>query len=224
MKLTYTIGAAILMTCGSAVFAGPVIDLAPGDNTSGLSGIRNTDMSELIGSIESDILQDFTIYANSGGIDGPEILYEGTLMTRVARSFETGRIHFNYRILNPNAQLLGAISNVEVTGYQGFQTRVEYRDELTSPGFDGPEAATRSANGDILNFDFGQLLDTAEDSRYFFAMIDSENWYADAALATIYLQSGESVTLSVAGANPVPAPGALGLLSAAGLMTIRRRR
>jgi len=224
MNLTQTtIGAAILMTCGSA-FAGPVIDLAPSEFTSGLSGIMNTQMSELIGSVQSDVLQDFTIYANNDAVNGAA-LYQGTLMTRVVRSNQTGLIHFNYRILNPNAQLGGQVSNVEVSGYTGFQTRVEFRNELTAPGVDGPSDASRSADGDILNFDFAGMLDTAEDSRYFFAMVDSTEWYADAATATIYLQSGESVSLSVAGANPaVPAPGALGLLSAAGLLTIRRRR
>ncbi len=224
MNLTHTtIGAAILMTCGSA-FAGPVIDLAPSEFTSGLSGIANTQMSELIGSTQSDVLQDFTIYANNDAINGVA-LYQGTLMTRIVRSYQTGRIHFNYRLLNPNAQLDGQVSNVEVSGYTGFQTRVEFRNDPTSLGVEGPINASRSADGDILNFDFAGMLDTNEDSRYFFAMVDSTEWYADAATATIYLESGESVTLSVAGANPaVPAPGALGLLSAAGLMTVRRRR
>ncbi len=224
MNLTKTtIGAAILMTCGSA-FAGPVIDLAPSEFTSGLSGIKNTQMSELIGVTEADIYQDFTIYAGND-VESGEALYQGTLMTRIVRSNQTGRIHFNYRLLNPNAQLAGQVSNVEVSGYTGFQTRVEFRDELSAPGIEGPTNASRSADGDILNFDFAGMLDTAEDSRFFFAMVDTTEWYANAAIATIYLQSGESVTLSVAGANPaVPAPGALGLLSAAGLMTVRRRR
>ncbi len=224
MNLTKTtIGAAILMTCGSA-FAGPVIDLAPSEFTSGLSGITNTQMSELIGATEADIYQDFTIYAGND-VESGEALYQGTLLTRIVRSYQTGRIHFNYRLLNPNAQLAGQVSNVEVSGYEGFQTRVEFRNELSEPNVEGPANASRSANGDILNFDFAGMLDTQDASRFFFAMTDTTEWYANAATATIYLQSGESVTLSVAGANPaVPAPGALGLLSAAGLMTVRRRR
>lgn len=225
MNLTQTIGAAIIMACGSTAFAGPVADLGAGDIAGNLSGIMNTTMSELIGVTQSDVFQDFTINADAqGGGDGG-VLYEGTLMTRVVRSNETGLLHFNYRILSPNADLFGAISHVEVSGFAGFQTRVEFRNELTSPGQAGPISAERSIDGDILGFGFGQMLNTSDDSRFFFAMVDTDTYYEDAAIATIYLQSGESVSMSVVGATPpIPAPGSLALLSAAGLITVRRRR
>jgi MYXO-CTERM domain-containing protein len=223
MKVSKTIGAAIIMACGSTAFAGAVVDLAPSQFVGGLSGIMNTQMSELIGASQSDIYQDFSIYA--GGARGESPLYEGTLMTRVVRSNETGNLTFNYRILDPNAQLAGVVSNIEVSGFEGFQTRIEFRNELTSPGSEGPESAIRDLSGDILDFSFDGGLATADESRFFFAMTDTDTFYENAATATIYLQSGESVSLSVVGANPaVPAPGALGLLSAAGLISVRRRR
>jgi len=225
MNLSQTLGAAIIMACGSAALAGPVVDLAPGEITGGLSGITNTTMGELIGSVQSDVYQDFAIYANQDQGQGQQALYEGTLMTRVVRSNQTGNLHFNYRILNANSELAGMISRIEVDGFEGFQTRVEYRNELSSPGVQGPSDASRSGNGNILNFEFDELLDSSADSRYFFAMVDTDTFYENAANATIFLQNGESVTLSVAGATPsVPAPGALALLSAGGLMTMRRRR
>jgi len=222
MNLSQSISAAILMATGSVAYAGAVVDLAPSQLTNGLSGIMNSQMSELIGVTQSDIYQDFVI-SGAGGAGGS--LYQGTLMTRVVQSNETGNMTFNYRILNANMELAGVISNIEVGGFSGFQTRVEYRDELDSPGIGGPDSANRDATGDILNFSFNNGLPGIEESRFFFAMTDTNVFYQNAAIATIYLESGESVSLSVVGANPaVPAPGALGLLSAAGLLTVRRRR
>lgn len=223
MKITQTIVASVVIACGSTAYAGAVVDLAPSQFTGGLSGIMNTQMSELIGSVQMDNYQDFSIYANNDG-RGQEALFEGTLMTRVVRSNQTGNLHFNYRLLTPNDQLAGRISHIEVSGFEGFQTRIEFRNETTSPGFEGPEGATRSADGSILNFNFASGLDTADESRFFFAMVDTDTYYMDSAIATIYLETGESVSLSIVGANPIPTPGALGLLGAAGLISTRRRR
>jgi len=223
MKLSTTIGSAIIIACGSAAYAGAVVDLAPSQFTGGLSGIMNTQMEELRGATLVDYYQDFSITGE--GDRGESALYEGTLMTRIVRSNQTGNLHFNYRFMAGNDQLEGMISRIEVSGYDGFQTRVEFRNELTSPGDSGPNSAERSLDGDMLNFDFGTDLATGEESRFFFAMVDTDTYYADAATATIYLQNGESVSLSIYGANPaVPTPGALGLLSAAGLISVRRRR
>lgn len=223
MNYSKAIGAAILMACSSAAYAGAVVNLAPSQFADGLSGITNTEMSELIGVSESDIYQDFAIYSGEGR--GELALYEGTLMTRVVRSHQTGNLTFNYRLMSPNAELAGVISHIEVGGFDGFETRVEYRGEVTGPGNEGPEGADRDSTGDILNFSFDTGLATADESFYFFAMTDADTFYENAALATIYLQSGESVSMSIVGANPaVPAPGALGLLSAAGLISVRRRR
>ncbi|MBL4698684.1 MAG: hypothetical protein JKX70_07610 [Phycisphaerales bacterium] len=231
MNYARQIAAAAIVACCSTAYAGPVIDLAPGEAFDGLSGIMNTEMSELIGSIEADMVQEFTIFANSEGGDAPAILYQGSLRTMVARSFETGLLHFNYRLTSSNPEFAGLISNVEVNGFEGIQTRVEYRDELTSPGDVGPSAASRSANGDVLDFDFGESFDLGEESRWFFAMLDTDAFSEPGlgiaeggATATIYLRTGEQVSLSVFGAGPIPTPGTLALLSVGGMMGIRRRR
>jgi len=223
MNFTKAIGAAVLMACGSAAYAGAVVNLAPSQFTGDLSGISNSDMHELVGVTQSDIYQDFSIYA--GGARGVNALYEGTFMTRVVRSNDTGNLTFNYRIVEPNPQLAGMIDHIEVGGFTGFDTRVEFRDELINQSGEGPSSAARSIDGDVLNYGFDSGLPTNEETLYFFAMTDATSFYENAAVATIYLQSGESVSLSVVGANPaVPAPGALGLLSVAGLMGVRRRR
>ncbi len=223
MNFLSTMSMAALFACGSTAMAGMVVDLAPSQTASGLSGIMNTEMSELIGTIESDKYLDFSIFSNAEG-GSSSLLYQGTLMTRVVRSNQSGNLHFNYRILDPNTELSGMISHIEVTGFEGFQTRVEFRSDSPSAGLEGPVMAHRSSAGSMLDFTFDGGLDTGA-SRFFFAMLDTDTFYEDAALATIYLQSGESVSLVVDGASrAVPAPATLGLLSVAGLFSSRRRR
>jgi hypothetical protein len=231
MNRLQLISVAVTASCGAAVYAGPVVDLAPGDFTPELSGIMNTQMSELIGATESDTTYDFSIFSSPNGAsagDGPALLYEASLQTRIVRSNETGNLHFNYRITDPNVELLGQVSHIEISGFAGLQTRIEYRNELTAPGDEGPIAAARSIDGDLLSFDFGEILDTHEESKYFFAMLDidtfgqAEEGLGNVAVATIYLHSGDTVSIDIPG--PVPTPSALSLLSIAGIITARRRR
>lgn len=225
MNLAQTLGAVVVLAAGPVALAGIPIELQPGQTAGGLVGTTNTEWSELIGSEQHDFFQEFTVTGGSGD------LYSATLMTRVVRSNQTDHLHFNYRIMDPNEQLSGQVSYIEITGFQGLSTRVEYRNETTAPGDSGPFDASRDASGDMLTFNFGSDLATGESSRFFFAMVDADDFTAlpvgddipgNGATATIYLNSGESVTLNVVG--PVPAPGALGLLAMGGLVSVRRRR
>ncbi|MCA9276825.1 MAG: PEP-CTERM sorting domain-containing protein [Phycisphaerales bacterium] len=222
MNILRQIPVVAALAAASVAHAGAVVDLAPSEFVSGLSGINNHEMSELIGSSISDKYINFSIYGTGEGVSP---LYEGTLMTRVVRSHMTGNLTFNYRVMNANPELDGRISHIEVGGFSGWETRVEYRDDAISTGNEGPMDAMRYAHGDILDFSFSGGLDTWAESHYFFAMTDTDTFYADSTLATIYLESGESVSLVVDSANPaVPAPGSLALLGGAGLLCSRRRR
>ena len=224
MNILNTISVASVLVVSAAAQAGAVVNLAPSQVTDGLSGIMNTQMSELIGSAISDKYIDYSILDGGAG-EGGSPLFEGTLMTRVVRSHQTGNLTFNYRILDTSSSFGSQISHIEVGGFEGFQTRVEFRNEATSPGVQGPFGAERNALGDIVDFSFQGGLAAADNSHYFFAMTDAENFFEDSALATIYLDSGESVSLVVDSATPaVPAPGAFGLLAGAGLLSTRRRR
>jgi len=83
MNFVQTVGVTVLLAW-STLAQGEVVELAPGDFNASLVGINNTELNELIGTSISDIFQDFTIYAQGKGIGaGEEILYQGTLMTRV---------------------------------------------------------------------------------------------------------------------------------------------
>jgi len=233
MNCIQSIGVAVVLAAGTIAQA-DVANLAPGDFAGGLFGVTNTELPELIGASVSDIFQDFTIYSGGEGAQGDGVLYQGTLMTRVVRSNQTGNLTFNYRIMDPAPGFEGVISDIDLTGYSDFETRVEYRSEVNGPGDEGPVDASRSEDGDVINFDFGLILDSDKASRFFFVMTDATEFgqpNGDAAnglggaLATIYLQSGESVTLNVVGPSPsIPAPGTLLLLSGAGLIGTRRRR
>lgn len=220
MNYTRTVGAMIALACGSIASAGDVQQLAAGDSVTGLSGTDNIITSELQGVTLADNFHQFAIYGTGEGVD-ESALYEGTLMTRVVRSNETGLLTFNYMLQEPNAQLLGSISHIEISGFAGWDARVEYRTDASAPGDEGPADASRSADGNTIDFDFGSLLDIGEESRFFFVMTDAESFNENLSVATIYLQSGESVSFDI---GAVPTPGALGLLSIAGLISTRRRR
>jgi hypothetical protein len=224
MNFLNSIAVAALVTTASTTLAGPVINLAPSQLADGLSGIDNSEFIEIRGTAISDKYIDFSIYSDTEG-DAPELLYEGTLMTRVVRSHMTGNLHFNYRVFDGNTDMNGRISHIEVGGFGEYQTRVEYRSDTIPDADEGPSSAHRSLDGNILDFAFDGGLNTEDDTMYFFAMVNTDTFYEDATLATIYLETGHSVSLVVDSATPgVPAPGALALLGSAGLIAGRRRR
>lgn len=215
-------GALVASVCTGMAWAGAVVDLAPGQLAEGMSGITNAQMPELIGTVEFAHYNQFSVSSLARGADAP--LYRASLLMSAVRSNQTGNLTLNFRIYNPDSSLEGQISHVEITGFENLQTRVEYRGEASGPGDEGPASAQRSIDGGVLTYDFGESLQTSESSRLFFAMLNVSEYDMDAyrPQATIYLLSGESVSIDIA--PPVPAPGALALLGLGGLCAARRRR
>lgn len=219
MKTTNIMGLALITASGAAM-AGPVYDLQPGAIYEGLSGITSAQMPELRGAIVNDYYNDFTIDALAGDSVS---LYEGTMLTRVVRSNMTGNLTFNFQFTGGNANLDGQIKHIEITGFDGMQTRVEYRSE---PGYgdESPILASRSDDGDIISYSFGEDFLPGESSMFFFAMLDVSEYDFETnnPQATVYLFSGESVTIDLG--QPVPTPGSLALLAMGGAFASRRRR
>lgn len=206
----------VVVTSAGAAHAG-LVNLAPGSGT-GLTGVTAATNPETAGVIPTggDFSQSFQIF-NAGN----SLLFEGVLQSRVVISDVTGTILFGLRIRDTVGGLNGIISNVEYSGFAGWATNVEWRED--GLGDDGPSRAERSLDGDTLNylFGFGPLVGPDE-SKLFFALTDATN-YALVGTATIFLTTGESTTLTVfAPGVPSPTGGALFALAAAA--TARRRR
>ncbi len=206
----------VVVTSAGAAHAG-LVNLAPGSGT-GLTGITAASHPETGGVIPTggDLIQSFQILGA-----GDTLLFEGALQSRVAVSNVTGTIIFFLRIRDTVAGLNGIISNVEYSGFAGWTTNVEWKDD--GQGDDGPSRAERSLDGDTLNylFGFGPLVGPDE-SKFFFALTDAKN-YALVGTATIFLTTGESTTLTVF-APGVPSPTGAGVFALAAAATARRRR
>lgn len=223
MKTHITSACLIAAACTSMALAGPVVQLNPGDSTNSLSGITNSQMSELIGVTQFDSYQSFAIDALAGG-DLSNSLYAATLLTRVVRSNQTGMLTMNFQILDVDGTLSGSISHIDISGFTDMLTRVEYRNEITGPTLFGPDSASRSEDGSVLSFGFGNGLGSDASSKFFFAMLDVAEYDFAAMMpqATVFLSTGESVSFDIN--PPVPSPGPMALLGVAGLCFSRRRR
>ncbi len=106
-----------------------------------------------------------------------------------------GTLNFQYRIVTTQAMPGRSIVRVEVGGYQGFQTNVEYRED--GSGVLGPGGAARSVpSGSFVAFYFqsGGALEGGVDSRFFHVFTDAGQ-FARAGTARIVLNTGESIIL-----------------------------
>lgn len=217
-RITRGVAAAVVVSLSASLSHAGLVNLAPGGATA-LNGVTVASNPETGGTIPvgGDFTQGFQILGA-----GDTLLFQGVLQSRVQVSDVTNTIIFSLRIRDTVGGLNGIISNVEYSGFAGWQTNVEWRDD--SLGDDGPSRAERSIDGDTLDylFGFGPLVGPDE-SKFFFALTDATN-YDLVGTATIFLTTGESTSLTVfAPVVPSPAGGAIFTLAAIASVARRRR-
>ena len=212
-----------VLSCATlALVAAPahaaLVDLMPGQGA-GVNGTTVAADPELGGVIPlgGDVVQAFQIFTEGARGVGPELLYEGTLQSRVQISDVTSNIIFSHRILNVNGALEGVIASITVDDYSGMQTLVEWRTDTL--GDVGPSRAQRSADGADVQWLFGNGFPMGDESHFLPILTDQPNYHFNGT-ATITLASGQSVTLP----TWIPTPASASAFALAGLAALRRRR
>jgi hypothetical protein len=118
-------------------------------------------------------------------------VFQGVITSIPSRSDEMGTLRFSYRVRDLQGVGGRRITRIDLLGYEGFQTFVEYRTD-GSAGV-GPNSAVRAANGSSVGFLFGNpLLLPGDQSRFFFVHTDATHFRED-VLARITLNTGETV-------------------------------
>jgi hypothetical protein len=175
----------------AAVGAGALaVPLPPGSNNVFLPGTSVAAQPNLASVNLADTVIPFDILSGGGAL-----LFRGELVTSVDRSNVTNTLIFRFRIRNTVAGLNGIVSRVEIEPYDGFMIDANWRND--GPGLSPPNQADRTGSGSLVNYDFlTPPLFSGSDSRFFFAFTNATEYNAEGR-ATIYLTTGEFVTLRV---------------------------
>jgi hypothetical protein len=174
---------AAVAVCGSAL----AVPLAPGGQVT-LGGTTTLENSWIAGMNQSGTESVFFTITDAQG--GP--VFQGTFTSQVTRSTALETMRVIYRLRDMQAIGNRAVSSVEIAGYSGFLTNVDFSHD--SLGDVGPSAASRSASGGMLNFVFSPVLVVSQDSHFFWAHTDAVD-YALSGQARITLNTGESVVI-----------------------------
>lgn len=202
----------LLALSGTGALAG-VQQINPGQ-TIALNGVTHDEDPSLTATVLLDWTQEFSISNVAGE------LYRARLQSRVARRLDTGELDFSWHIRDVEVGL-GEVSSLVITGLDGFLQGVEYRPD--GNGDIAPSHASLSADSTALGYLFANPTLTGLAESYFSVARTDALEFDSIGTATIYLLSGESVTLSTL-APVVPAPGGVVLLGATGVLAARRRR
>lgn len=208
----------VMMIIGS-VFLGSIsgvraADVAPGETVL-ISGTNAVVRPELSGSVIYDEELPFEIVGTSGSL-----LYRGILQNRVVRSDADETLDFYYRIRDTQGGLNGVLDAMSTSGFAGWDMDVDFR--LDSLGSVGPSIATRSGDGDIVDFFFGVTpVFSSTESFFVFVKTDATD-FDDGGLTTLGLRSGFAATLDTV--VPVPEPSSLVMLTLAIASSLRPKR
>jgi hypothetical protein len=169
---------------GGAALAVP---LAPGDQVN-LNGTTTAQTPWLAGSGSNGIIQAFEI-VDAGG----NAVFQGSFVMDVVESNDLGTLRFRHRIVNTQAVGNRRVTRVDLAGYQGFQTNVDYTTD--GSGVVGPDASSRTASGTQVAFFFGDaVLPAGSDSLSFFVHTEATA-FNSAVQARITLNTGETVVI-----------------------------
>lgn len=189
IKLTMrTITAGVV---GGALSAGALaVPLPPGSNNVFLPGTTVAAQPALASMNVTSTNIPFQIFGGGGAL-----LFQGELLASVDRSNVTNTLIFNFRIHNTVAGLNGIVSRVEIEPYDGFMIDANWRAD--GVGMSPPNQADRTGSGSLINYDFlTPPLFSGAESRFFFAFTNATNYNAEGR-ATIYLTTGDFVSLRV---------------------------
>lgn len=185
-KIRQGVTAGLLATAmGTSVLAVP---LPPGSNNVPLPGTSSAADPTLPGVVIADQVRTFEIFGGGGAL-----LFRGELQLRVVRSNVTNTLIFAWKVLNSQPGLNGVVARIEAESFKDYLVRADWRND--TPGMAMPNFADRNGSGSVINYDFlTPPLFSGSDSRFFFAFTDATRFNADGCV-TIYLTSGEFVTL-----------------------------
>lgn len=173
--------------------------------------------------------------------DPSSIFFVGfDIQNRVVESGATGTLNFGPRIRFGANVTAGNffIDRLQLTGFGNFETDVAYRTD--GLGDAGPTFAERSADGNVLNFDFGfplvvgNLAQSVKQESHFLSIKANASYFENTGRATIFGRHisypGQTFRLDYAGlavpaVAPVPLPASvLFLLGGLGALLGLRRR
>ena len=119
-------------------------------------------------------------------------VFQGVITSIPARSDSMGTLRFRYRVQDMQAVGNRRITRVDLLGYEGFQTNVEYRTD--GLGTIGPSMALRSGGaGSSVGFIYASpILLPDSDARFFHVHTDATHFHNE-VLARITLNTGETV-------------------------------
>ncbi len=126
---------------------------------------------------------------------GGSPVFQGTFTSEPGRSDIMGTIRIRYRLRDMEAVGDRRVFRVEILGFAGLQTNVDYRTD--GVGDIGPNLASRT-NGDgaQMNFIFSNPLLTPDLDSHYFHVFSNGASHNLQGLARIVLNTGESVIIA----------------------------
>lgn len=197
-------GAVLLSASSLLVFApaARAVNVNPGA-TQALGGTTLAANPDLLGSsVGGDRNHPFVIRDTSNNI-----VMQGDIQERVSRSTNLGTLIFQHRLRNLTGPAGARVTGVDRDGFHGVSTNIDWRSD--GLGDVGPDAVTRSSDGDLLSFRHNPSVIAPPDEGYFtFSLTDVPDYDLTGRI-TIYAQASPTSTVYRTILDGVASPGVL---------------